>query len=104
DLARVPALLLFDERRLSDEFSFIKIDESSESQLERRILLRFDERLLAAVKVNVNQQQTGLDARNIEREHPRRMNVERCACVHERVPDFDRGFRRNPNLVAEVAR
>src|SRR5436305_11285448 len=80
------------------------MDEAAETHLEGRILLRLDERLLAAVEVNVNQKQPGLYARNVQGEHPRRVDVEGLPCLHERVPDRDGLFGRNPNLVAEVAR
>src|ERR1043165_4573934 len=57
NLTRRSAFLFFNERRLAHETILIKIYESPESHLKGRISLLINQRLFAAVEVDVNQQQ-----------------------------------------------
>ena len=87
----------------SDELRFFQVDQSSEPQFKGRILLLFDDGLLAAVEIHIDQQESGLDPRNVQRQHPYRMNVECAACVDERVPDLKTFIPVHPDLIAEIA-
>ena len=80
------APLLSRERRLSDEARLVEVNQPAEAHLERRVFLRLDQRLLAAREIDVDQQQPGLDPRDVEREHPRGPHVERLAARHQGVP------------------
>ena len=63
-----------------------------------------DQRLLAAEEVDVDQQQPGLDARDVEREHAGRLDVERPARLPSARPTrATRVLARHPDLVAEIA-
>ena len=63
-----------------------RLTSRPETHFVRRVELLVDQRLLAAEEIHVDQQQPGLDARHVEREHAGRLDVERLAPVHERVP------------------
>src|SRR5262245_42231056 len=86
DLAKMAMLLLLDQRVATDEPCFFQIDEAAETQLEWRVFLPLYKRLLAAVEVDIDQQQAGFDARHIEREHASGMQVEGRAFRHKGVP------------------
>src|SRR6185369_4120777 len=58
---------------------------------------------LAAVEVDVDQQQSCFDARDVERQHAGRMNIKSASGINQCIPNFDRVFGRDPDLVAEVA-
>src|SRR6185436_18024070 len=81
-----------------------ELDEAAEPHLERRISLRLDQGLLAAVEVDVDQQQARFDAGDVEREHAGGVNVEGTAAAHQRIPDVDGAIPRHPDLVTEIAR
>ena len=49
------------------------------------------------------EQQARLDPRDVEREHPGRVDVEGAAAGDERVPHVERAVPRHPDLVAEIA-
>src|SRR5215471_2226307 len=99
-----PAFLLGgDERIPSDKFRFLQVDQSSEPQLKRRIFLLLDDGLLAAVEIDIDQQEAGFDTRNVQCQHPCRMNVECAAGVDERVPDLKTFVPIDPDFVAEIA-
>ena len=74
------------ERRPADERPRVQLDEAAEPHLERRVFLRLDQRLLAAVEIDLDEQKARLDAGDIEREHAGRMNVERAAAVTSARP------------------
>ncbi len=82
--------LLADERRL------LEIDQLPEPDLERRVLLRRDDRLAGADVVDVEEDQAGLDAGDVEGEHPRRRDVVRPSRGHERVPHREARARPPP--------
>ena len=103
DLPCRAAALFFSERRTADEWTFVELHEPAEPHFERRVLLRFDQRLFAAVEVDVDEQQSRFDASDVEREHAGWVNVEGLSCFHERVPDLDRAVPRHPDLEAEIA-
>ncbi len=72
--------------RAADERRLVELHQPAEAHLERRVLLRGDQRLLAAVEIHVDEQQAGLDARDVERQHAGRLDVERPSGAHQRVP------------------
>src|SRR2546430_1306802 len=57
----------------------------------------------AAAEIDVDEEQAGLDARDIERQHAGRLQIERRPGPHQRVPHRERARPRDPDLVAEVA-
>src|ERR1051326_4353402 len=59
-----------------------KFVAGSHAELEGRIRLRGDHRLAAAEEIDFDQQQPGLDARHVERQHAGRLDVERLSLVH----------------------
>jgi hypothetical protein len=72
----------------ADERAGVELHEAP-SPISNGVLLRFDQRLLAAVEVDVDQQETGLDACDVEGEHAGRVDVERASAKHQGVPDRD---------------
>ena len=76
DPARHAGALLTDQRRLADEARLVEVHETIESHLERRVLLRRDQGLLAAEEVHFNQEEARLDPHDIERQETRRTRVE----------------------------
>src|SRR5207302_11229135 len=104
DLARVPAAVLVEEGGAADERPFVELYKPAKAHLERRILLRFDDRFLAAVEVDLDQQQASFYTRHVERQHADCVNIERATARHERVPDVGRPIPRHPDLESQVAR
>jgi len=80
-----------------------------EAELIRRILLRRNQRLFRADVIDLDQQQSCLYARHIQRQHSGGVNIELLARVHQRVPNRDgvipvmSVIQWNPYFVAEVA-
>ena len=97
------AAMLGGERLAADERPFLEIDEPRHAELVRRVLLRLDHRLPAAVEINVDEEQPGLDPGHVEREHAGGMQIERRSDVGECIPDGERRVPWHPDLVAEVA-
>ena len=89
--------------RRADERVLVEIDQPIESHLERRIELRDRQRLARAEEVHVDEQQSGLDARDVEREQARRPQAERRSRARDRVPHRAGVVAVHPDLVAEVA-
>src|SRR5690606_41896718 len=79
-------------------------DEPPESELVRRVALEVGDGLPRAGEVDVDEQQAGLDARDVEGEQACGSRVERAADLHQPVPHVRRAFPRDPDLVAEIAR
>ena len=67
DPARRTAPRLLPQGCLTDEPGLVEGDQTSEAHFERRVPLGFDQCLPAAVEVDIDQQQPGLDARHIKR-------------------------------------
>ena len=55
-------------------------------ELVGRVGLRRDHRLAAAEEVDFDQEQPGLDARDVERQHAGRLDVERAAALASARP------------------
>jgi hypothetical protein len=102
DLPCMAATVLRPKALSADEAALGERYETSETHLVRGVLLRFDERLLAAEEIHVDQQESRLDARDIQGEHPNRLDVIRLALLHQRVPHPHRVSRRNPDLIAQI--
>ena len=77
------------KRGATDECRLLEIDQPAEAHLVWRVLLEIRHRLAGAVEIHVHQQQTGLDARDVEREHAGRLDGEWRTGVHQRIPDLD---------------
>src|SRR5262249_42280126 len=99
----MPSFLFVSKRSLADKATLVEINEAAQAHLKGRILLFFDKRFLAAIEVDIDQQQAGFNSRDVECEHARRMNIKGSPLVHERVPDADGVASGYPNLVAEIA-
>src|SRR5206468_702075 len=56
DLPAGTAALLFDQRRAADKRTRVDLPEAAESHFVRRVLLRFDQRLLAAIEIAFDEQ------------------------------------------------
>ena len=82
---------------------FVGLHQTIETYFVRRVLLRLDQRLLAAVEIDVDEQQPRLDTGDVERKHADRMDVEGAAFGHQFVPHVDRTIPGHPDLVAEIA-
>src|SRR5262249_49536950 len=63
-----------------------------------------DQGFLAAVEIDIDQQQSRFDANDIQREHSRRMDVESPSFLDQCLPDFDSLVPWNPDLIPEIAR
>src|SRR6267154_1027530 len=72
-------LLSFLQRRAPDKISFLKMHHLRESQFIGRKLLRRNQRPPRASVIDIQQKQSSLNPRNIERQHSRRMQVELAA-------------------------
>ena len=81
-LARCSVARLFQQRLSADELVFLQVDQLPQPDLVRRKLLRVDQRLLTARVIHIDQDQPGFDARHIERQHSRCMDVELAPGVH----------------------
>ena len=103
DLARGSSRLFFPQGGLPHERPFLDLDEPAQSHLERRILLARNERLATAEKIDLDQEQAGLDPRDVEREHAGRPQIVRPACRNEGIPHPRRTIPRHPDFIAEIA-
>ncbi len=100
----MPAPMLLDECRPADKRPLRQIHQTREAELEGRVLLRLDHRLLAAVEIDVDEEQSRFDAGDIEREHPGWVEIELRAGGDERIPHREGAGRRQPDLVTQIAR
>ena len=80
------------------------MDQATQAHFKRRILLLVDQRFLAAVEIDFDQQQTRFDARDIQRQHARGLNIESPAGSHQFIPNSQCLVAGNPNFITEVAR
>ncbi len=85
----VPPLFL-DQRATADKGTLVERDQPPKPHLKRRVLLGVDERLPAAIEIHVDQEQARLEARDVERQHARGLEIERLAFAHQHIPDFQR--------------
>src|SRR5215469_10731565 len=79
------------------------MNQLAQADFVRRVLLRGNERFLAADVIHVGEDEPCLDTRHIECKHSGGMNVEASAGIRQSVPDFDGVLPGNPDLIAEVA-
>ena len=90
---RRAALLLGLERLAADEVGearALEVDDPAEADLEGRRLARLEHHLGRAEVVDAEQDEAGLDARDVERVEPGRRDAVRPAGVHQRVPQPQR--------------
>ena len=99
-----PAFGFSGERVATNEIFFLQIHQFAEANFGRRVTLRIDERFFAGEVVHFDEDKSGFDASDVERDHSRGMDVEGLSFVHEFVPDFHGLLPRNPDFVAEIAR
>src|SRR5690348_14444607 len=90
------------QSRATDEVLFLEMHHAAEAQLVRRELLRRNERLPRTGVIDIQQQQSRLNASYIQRQHARRMQIELLARASKCVPDAQRVFPVGPNLVAKI--
>ena len=91
------------QRVAPNEILFLQIHQLAEANFKGRIFLRVDQRLFAGHIVDFNQDEPRLDARDVQSNHTRGMNVEGFALGDERVPDFDGVNPGHPDFKAEIA-
>ena len=92
------------EGRPAHEVRRLQRHGPAQPEFVRRRLLVLDDRALRGYVVDVDEQQTGLEARHVERQQARRSEAERFPRRRERVPERDRVLGVHPDLVPEVAR
>src|ERR1700752_3796662 len=81
-----------------------QIHQTAESHFKWRVALFVNEGFLAAVEIDVDQQQSGFHPRYIEREHSGGMNIEGATVRHQRVPNFESIVRSDPEFITQIAR
>src|SRR4030095_6056723 len=96
--------MLVDQSPSTNKLLLIQLHQTAESHLEWCVRLVFYQRLLAAIEIDVDEQETGLDAGNVECEHACGADVEWPRAAHERVPHLNGAIPRNPDLVAQISR
>src|ERR1700733_1026199 len=94
------AAIFFLERRAPDEMLLPEIHQPAQPDFVGRVFLRFDQRFLAAEVVHFDQDQTRFDSRDIECQHPRRVQIELPALLDQNVPHPGRVIPWHPDLVA----
>ena len=102
DRAGGTAASFLSQRRTHDEGAFVHRHEPSETHLERRILLRVDQRFPTAVEVHVDEEKPGFESCHIERKHARWPKIERRSVQHQGIPHLDGRFDRHPDLVTQI--
>src|SRR5262249_56853919 len=86
----------------ADEMFFLKIDCPAEADFKRRIFLRWSQRLFDADIIDLQQDKSRLETRNVKGKHTRGLDAEVLAVLHENIPNLLGVFRARPNLVAEI--
>src|SRR5207344_3477865 len=87
----------------ADERGLREVDERAEADLERRVVLLGADRVTGAGVLGLDQDQAGLDARDIERADAGGTDAVRLASLPQRVPHVRRRAGVDPDLVAQVA-
>src|SRR5262249_31555783 len=103
NLPRRTALTLFSQLPAADEMLFFQINSPAQTDLKRRIFLRRNKRLLHADIIDFQQNKSRLKARDVESQHPRRLDTKVLPVFHERVPNSLRMLGSNPNFVSKIA-
>ena len=96
-------LLLRQQGAPAGEMALVEIDQPVHAQLERRAAPVHSQGVFGIDEFGIGQQQAGLDARHFQRGVTDRADAARLTCGNQRVPQGARVFRRDPQLVAEVA-
>src|SRR5215510_5307465 len=104
NLPRRTALTLFSQLPAADEMLFFQINSRAQTDLKRRVFLRRNKRLLHADIIDFQQNKARLEARDIESQHPRRLDTKVLPVFHEHIPDSFRMLGSNPNFVSEISR
>src|SRR5439155_25593013 len=103
DLLCMAAPLFFQQRRLAHETILVEVHQTAETHFERRILLFFNQGFLAAIEIDVDQEESRLDARDVERQHARGRDVERPAACYQSIPHVQGPIAFDPDFIAEIA-
>ena len=101
---RAAVALLALEREPADEIGLVEADEPPEADLARAVVLVRVHRVAGRRVVDLQEDESRLEPDDVEGEHPGRPDPVVAAGVHERFPERDRVLRRDPELVAEIAR
>ena len=91
------------ESGASDEILFFQIDQFAKADFAGSEFLRRDYGALAGGVVDLDENEAGLDASDIECDHSGGMNVEGAPFGHQFIKNSDAIFPRHPDFVAEVA-
>ena len=92
------------DRLAPDEGRLALADQPAQAHLVGRVTLQVHADLARSVKVDVDQEQPGLDARDVQREHAGRLGVVRLADSDEPIPHVGGAIPRHPDLVARGRR
>ena len=98
-----PASVLGGQGALADELGLVQVDQPAEPDLVRRIGLVGVHRVAGAGVVDLEQDQAGLQADDVEGDHPGRPDAVWLAGDGQRVPHVDGSLGGDPQLIAEVA-
>src|SRR2546426_7347045 len=93
-----------EERLPPDERTLSLRDGPVQTQLQRRVHLRGDDRLPRGPVFDLRQDEPGLNPREVEGEHPGRGDVMAFPFLHDGVPQRLGPFALDPDLVSEIAR
>src|SRR6185503_322295 len=96
--------LLALERQPPDEVATVEVDQAAHGQLVGRVVLLRVQGVSRRGVVDLEQDQPGLEADDVEGEHARRPDPVAATRRHDRVPGLGRALCWNPQLVTEVAR
>ena len=98
------APLFFKQRLLAHETILVEVHQTAETHFERRILLFFNQRFLAAIEIDVDQKESRFDARDVERQHSCGCYVERPPACYQSIPHVQCPIGINPDFITEIAR
>ncbi len=98
------ALLFFNQCLPAHETILVEVHQTAETHFDRRILLLFNQSFLAAIEVDVDQEQARLDARDVERQHSGRGYVERPAALYQSIPHVQCAICIGPDFITEITR
>ena len=100
-----PAACSASSARAPDELrALVEVHEPAEAELEGGVLLLGRDRVAGARVLGLDQDQAGLDARDVHRADPDRVDPVVLAHVEDPVPHGERAVGGHPQLVAAVAR
>src|SRR5258708_25385168 len=99
------ALLSFLDQGLpANETILVEVHQAVQAHFKWRILLLINQSFFAAVEIDVNQQQARFNARYVQRQHARGLDLERPPAINQDVPDPQCLVRIHPDFIAKVPR